>query len=331
MGDAATEAVRRSLQHVGIGTTYAGDAGRALMVSIPGGGTVAVEVKAAAIPSPAKAVEAIRDRADRSAVLLFVGDQISAAAREALNAAGVGWLDRRGHVRLVVPGLVIDTDVPAVPRHDIATAMTQPPIRGRSGLAAASALLMRPDEPPSVTEVARVAGLNASSVTRAFAALAGARLATRIERGVYRPLFPELFWDLASVWPRDQVAIRWRDGAAVPDDDDLTEPGWVAAGVPAAVAWGAPLAVTADFSLHWYAPTEQAVRESMLRNTDGAGESAFVSADPTGLVTATRFHNPSLRRPIAHPLYCALDLAHDSRDREALDQWTPPEGFTRVW
>jgi hypothetical protein len=43
------------------------------------------------------------------------------------------------------------------------------------------------------------------------------------------------------------------------------------------------------------------------------------------------FGAPSLAWPLAHPLFCALDLTAASLDREALEQCTPPEAFARVW
>src|ERR1700685_1176137 len=63
-------------------------------------------VATAAHPTPAEAEE-LTGSAD-----MGVADRVSAAARERLDDAGVGWLDRRGHLRVVAPGLIIDTDVP---------------------------------------------------------------------------------------------------------------------------------------------------------------------------------------------------------------------------
>jgi len=37
-------------------------------------------------------------------------------------------------------------------------------------------------------------------------------------------------------------------------------------------------------------------------------------------------------RPLAAPLFVALDLAQDvGRGREILNTWDPPEGWARVW
>lgn len=85
----------------------------------------------------------------------------------ALNDSAVSWLDRRGHLRLTGDGLYIDADVPPISRKTPERRITRDPITGRSGLAAA-ALLLRPHDPMGVSEIARAAGLNPSSITRAM-------------------------------------------------------------------------------------------------------------------------------------------------------------------
>jgi hypothetical protein len=147
---------------------------------------------------------------------------------------------------------------------------------------------------------------------------------------------PELFWALADVWPRDHVKIRW---AVPPEQDDridfwgpdLARPGWAEAGVQGAVAWGAPLVATADFPLHLYAPDEQLIRKVRLMHDGGHGTEAILSVDPVGLMTRERYKARPLALPVVHPLFCAIALTQSSRDREALEQWTPPGEFTRVW
>ena len=56
-----------------------------------------------------------------------------------------------------------------------------------------------------------------------------------------------------------------------------------------------------------------------------------MAVDPTGLVARFRYRHGGDRLALAHPLVCALDISHAARDREALEQWIPPEGFERVW
>jgi hypothetical protein len=333
----AEDAFARAFREVGLeirsgpGT---GDSARFdLAVVVPGGDEIPVNVKAMAVPTVAQA-RALAHGTERGGVTVLVADQISSAVREALNHEGIAWFDRRGHIRFVYNGVFIDRDVMPQPRH-VMSGTTRVPINGRSGLAAAAALLRNPARPIGVSEIARVAGLNASSITRAMTAIVDAHLAERRARGQYRPLVPELFWALADVWPREGVTIRW---AGAPDieelpsgERDLSQPGWAEAGVRGAMAWNAPLVATSDYPRHWYVPDEHEVRRLATLHENGTGEAWQLSADPIGLITNERFGSDVMGWPFAHPLFCALDLTASARDREALDQWNPPEGFTRVW
>ncbi len=303
-------------------------------LAVPGGRRVDIEVKAMAIPSADRVRELVRSRR-RGALAVLVADQIPSTIRELLNDAGVGWFDRRGHVRLVADGVFIDAEVAPQTRLARIAGVARQPINGRSGLSAAAALLLRSADPMGVSEIARVAGLNPSSITRAMTSLVDAHLAERRGRGQYRPLVPELFWALADVWPRQYVTIRW---ASPPDGDDrlaigrdLTGPGWAVAGVRGGLAWGAPLVATADYPIHFYVPDDSVVRRVVVLNEGGTGDEARLSADPSGLITSERYESDALGWPLAHPVFCALDLTASARDREALEQWMPPEGFTRVW
>lgn len=299
----------------------------------PGGSGVTVEVRAAAVPTMGQLHRLLADEQGPHHIVV-VADQLSEALRDEIDRAGAGWLDRRGHFKLTAPGLWVDADTPAIPRRETGPA-TLDAIRGRSGLAAASALLLRPDHPPGPSEVARHAGLDPSSISRSLASLADVHLAERVGRGRYRPLVPELFWALADAWPRHTVAVRWKDVLGESDPLGLWRTdrsvGCALAGVRGAVAWGAPLAATADYPLHIYAPTEEMIRQAKLVNEDGRGTEVHFSVDPVGYVTADRYESIDPHWWTAHPLFCALDLAASSRDREALEQWNPPEGFTRVW
>lgn len=339
LGQSGTAALRAALIALGLraeAESTDSPAPHDLVVTLPGGETLLVEVKAAAIPTDAQ-VRHLAGQPTPGIVPVVVGDQISAGTRTALNDAGIGWLDRRGHLRLAAGGLFVDTDVPPRPRGTATTRTDRPPIAGRSGLAAAAALLLHPETPIGVTEIARVADLNPSSITRAMASIADADLAQRVARGRYRPLVPELFWALADVWPRERTAVRWTTTPA-PATDSLAhaafDPGngtWVAGGVRGALAWGASLVATADYPIDLYVPDEQTVRRVVARHQGGQGPEVHLAVDPNGFVTKDPHQSPSFAWPVAHPLFCALDLTATSRDREALQQWTPPEGFARVW
>jgi hypothetical protein len=330
----AVEALTAAAAAVGLASAPSVGAGSPdLTFTLPDGGRVPVHVKAASIPTAEQARQAVA-AGPHAGHPVLVADQVSAATRELLNEAGVGWLDRRGHFRFVVPGVFVDADVPAQPRRG--PSVPSEPISGRSGIAAATGLLLRPDDPIGVTEAAEIAKLNPSSITRALGSLVDAHLAERKGRGRYRALLPELFWAVADVWPRRQVPIRWSgdpgpwsdaSGRAAYDPGDSS---WVAAGVRGALVWGAPLVVTADYPTELYVPDEQVIRRVAARHLGGSGPEIALSVDPNGFVTH-RAYNASFAWPVADPLFCALDLTRTSRDREALEQWTPPEGFTRVW
>lgn len=338
MKEAALATVREVVGAIGLSSEVAAldDGDHELVIQRPGGSLLVLRPKAKAIPSVEWA-NTLQPEADRSFV---VADQISAEVRERLNDLGIAWLDRRGHLRFVRDGIFIDTDVPSVPRPSNRLP-GRSPINGRSGLAAASALLLRPDGPMGVSEIARVARLNASSISRAMTALVEAHLAESLGRGRYQPLFPELFWALADAWPRNRTVTglgvselaRPELRAGVKDVDAV---GWAMAGELGSVRWGAPMVLTSDFPCFFYVPDEQAIRTTLaLRPASGPnathGAGVSLAVDPTGLIVGQRWMPNHANLPIAHPLFCALDLTATSRDREALDQWDPPEGFVRVW
>ncbi len=331
---AGVDALRAALIGVGLAAAVEPSGGGRrgdLAVELDSGNTLLIEVKAAAIPTHAQ-IRAIEPSEDT--LMVFVADQLSAAQRAEIESRDAGWLDRRGHLRLVTNDVFIDTDVVPFPRRPGASE-TGVPITGRSGLAAAVALLLRPDDVPGPSAVAQQSGLNQSSISRAMRRLADHHLADHSGRGRYQPLVPELFWALADAWPRETVAVRWRGPIGESDPLGLwrrdQESGCALAGVRGAVAWGAPLVATADFPLHVYVPSAELIRQIQLVNEGGDGVEVHLTVDPVGYLTTDRFSDIDRCWRVAHPLFCALDLATASRDREALEEWNPPEGFTRVW
>jgi hypothetical protein len=322
----AVEAVASALGAVGLVTVAPrGDSMRGdLVVTTPDGRSVEIEVKATSIAT-AEQIDRMRHWRGEGVVPILVADHVPAAARGELNESGISWFDRRGRIRLTAPGVFVDAEVPAAER-GAAGGVVRDPIAGRSGLAASAALLLRPEDPPGVSEIARTAGLNPSSITRALASLAEAHLAERRGRGAYRPLVPELFWALADVWPRERTTIRWADPHSDPGDGS-----WVAGGVRGALEWGAPLVATADYPIDLYVPDDQTIRRVVVQHRGGEGSGVRLVADPTGFISGHGYAAPAFAWPLAAPLFCALDLTATSRDREALEQWTPPEQFTRVW
>jgi hypothetical protein len=336
MAEEAEQAMHAALDHLGIPASGARSGEHAdLAVEVPGGARVLIELKATALPNDAW-LNRVADERVPGAITVVVGDQISQEMRAALSAREVGWLDRRGHMRISAPGLFVDADVPPSPRHDAGTRVASPSIAGRAGLAAAAALLLAPEEALNASATARMAGLNPSSITRALKRLVAAQLVDS-HGSAYRPLVPELFWELAEVWPESHTPVRLPAGALQEtrlglNAAHLDERGWALAAERGAVAWGAPIVLTADYHRSFYIPDRRdLVTAQALATSSARAITVLVTIDPIGLVTRTRFHQRGLQLPLAHPLFCALDLTRTSRDREALEQWTPPDGFTRVW
>lgn len=269
------------------------------------------------------------------AVLVVVGDRVTEAARTVLTSARGGYLDLRGRLAIRAAGLVIDTDIaPVKARAERSTALS-----GKAGLEIATALLMRPERPVVVRELARELGRSPSTTSDVLAALRRDGLidATNAVSGT------DLFWRVADRWPAPRVLL-----ATLPADDDASlarplrlglddvdhEPGWALTDSAAATAYGAGVAARSDQVLDFFVPDESVVRRAtILLGTAASGSQAraTVRVAPVPAVVAQRVRSESAQWPLAHPLFVALDLAQDvGRGREILDAWTP-EGWARVW
>jgi hypothetical protein len=264
-------------------------------------------VAAAAHPTPAEASE-LCGSAD-----FLIADRLSTAARERLNAAGIGWLDRRGHLRIRVPGLIVDTDLPAT---------AQRPVRGsgrlgETGLDIVVTLLGEPERTWGVNELARYLGRSPGRISEILGALRDQGLVTPAAT----PLVPELFWAAADAWKP-----RWMPLSGVPEGPDAAR----LSGGRAAAALGAGLVLTPDWPLELYIADAWSLRN-------------LAAEPPSGRVRAVGARCPSpaaLQLPaagqrsgflLAHPVVIALDLAQDrARGREILQGWSPPK-YARVW
>lgn len=301
-----------------------------LIVTLPDGRTLAIEVKSVSRAEPGPIANALRTwepdlrrrrgAHDAAVVGIVVASSVAEATKNILREHGWGWLDRRGELHIEAPGLFVhDTDV-APPRR-ANDDRGRKPIRGRSGIGTAAALLLWPDDPPGTREIARRCGLSPSSVSEALRSLRGASLV----RSDNRPLIPEAFWALADVWNPPSLAL-----ARAPDVDGL-----VVGGTVAALAWGAPLVVTADYPPDYY--TREDVDLRALRYEYGAPAEAdtracTVTVAPTQLLLSEYVERPGAAHPLVHPLFAALDLARDkARGVEALEVWSPPPPYKRLW
>lgn len=328
------------LEDLGLSVWAADGATGADMVVDVDGQTVLVDVKAVALATPQRAALISSARpSGEGAVPVLVADSIAVAAKEILRARGWGWLDRRhGHLVLRGSGLLIDAKVPTIER--VQRTETNP-LTGRAAKAYAAALLMTPDAPPSIREVAREVGMASATVGDAALRLREAALVR--EDG--RPLYPELFWELADLWtqyepvplrtlPTEDEFVALLEFRGVPGE--LHKMGPALAGTAAAVAYGAPLTVAGDIPPDFYLPSPAAVSSIARRfgrAEDFEERTCAVTVAPTQLVCTRRFSmRPRPPWALAHPLFVALDLAQDrSRGREILNDFTPPKEFTRVW
>ncbi|OLT03798.1 hypothetical protein BJF90_03820 [Pseudonocardia sp. CNS-004] len=258
---------------------------------------------------------------------MVVADRITAEARQRLRQAGLSWLDRRGHLRLVGPGLLVDADVPA----SSAPVAERSGIVGDVGVELAAQLLLDPGEPVGVRAAATALSRAPSSISEAFRALRAAGLVD-VKR---RPVVPELFWELSSRW--NPVS---RDLASLPDlgrspenealrlgiDDVGTTTGWALTDTVAAAVFGAPVGMRADHPRDFYVPDQRTLRRAVQVLGPAIAPSSRVGRvrlAPTPMVCARRIDATAWaneRWPLANPLFVALDLAQDpGRGREILD------------
>jgi len=290
---------------------------------------------------------------------IIVANQLSDEAKTLLTTHnrsrrtdGWSWLDRRGELQLNHPATAGTLQFPGASPADrgsaggawpLASPRSDGPIRGRAGISAAAALLLTPDDPPSIRAIARAAGMSHGAIGEALQLLRAAGLV----EPTGAPERPDLFWALAAVWRPTRVApVAELPTPAVAkrlhaDADGAAEdrPGWCVAGDEAAQAWGAPMFVGGSRPWIWV-PTEADARraERVLVTASWNDCRAVVAVPPTALVTARRVRPepdpaPLPFLPTAHPLFLALDLAQDlARGREVLEQWDPDRpGITRVW
>jgi hypothetical protein len=340
----AEDAIVAALAAVGLPVSVAepgGDRGFDLVVDV-GGVPLGVQLKTAATVTP----ESLKRWPNRPTpspghaqpLVVVVADRVLAAARDALRERGWGWLDLRGHLYLSGPGVLVDTDLPAIrSAHRSAN-----PFAGAVGLETACALLMNPNRPAAVRRLAREIGRSPSSVSSVLEAFRRDQLITREDKAA----IPELFWATASIWkPLTTEVAR----LSIVDDPAIATSlhtgwenpegnvGWALADAMAAAAYGAPIGIRSGYPPDFYVPDAATARRAetllglpMSRETRGA----TLRVAPVPQVCGLR--NPPIPNrapwPLAHPLFVALDLANDpGRGREVLSDWTPPEGYVRVW
>jgi hypothetical protein len=112
----AIEALEAALAAVGLTAAQPHpDSRRAdLVVVTPDGRSFEVEVFAAATATAAE-IDRVAHWRGEGVVPILVAHEVPDSVRGDLDARNLGWLDRRGHLRLAAPGFVVDAEVPAGP------------------------------------------------------------------------------------------------------------------------------------------------------------------------------------------------------------------------
>lgn len=330
LGRLAADALATALDSIDVRYKSATGSGADLVAHVDDR-VLAIDIKTTAYATPERVRAMLAHHPRRSATHLLVADHITGAARQELAAAGWSWLDRRGHIYLRAPGVMIDREIEPLPRPGLGAASD--PISGAAGLAVAYSILLDPETPQPVRASAPLLGFSPSSISTARSALRDAGL---LERDGL-PVVPELFWALVDMWNPERA---WLVNKPKPGDihtnvHDLDEPGWCLTGTAAAVEWGAPV-VAVNPIVDLYVPGP--VMVTIARREYGAARgpadaTSSIAVAPASLVTSHRTRPRRKGRwPLAHPLAVALDLARDrARGREILEDWTPPPEFHRVW
>jgi hypothetical protein len=339
------EALRETVGALGLAieALEPGSASADLVLINPAGGRVVIEVKRLSLASADGLDRRIkqwsRQTSLEATIGVLVADRVTREAREMLRAAGWGWLDLRGHLHIAGPGLFIDTDVPAMREAPGRSA----PLAGRVGVEVAALLLLDPDEPAAVRQIAGLLSRAPSSVSQVLSSMQAAVLLDE-ER---RPTVPELFWELAARWRpshADVQAVPSPNRGAVNDalrlgfENVEATTGWVLTDTMAAAAYGAPVGVRSDHPLDFYVPDKATLRRAVhllgaARDRDS--RAATVRVAPVPMICSRRVDATGWAEqvwPLAQPLFVALDLAQDpGRGREVLDGWTPGDRGRRVW
>jgi len=344
-GQDAVDVLINAVQAVGLDarrTVGGTDQRTDVLVVLPDGTTLAVRVKATSLVTADSAPGQLRrwsSSAENDAVPLVVADRITADGRDRLNRAGWSWLDLRGHLKMVGPGLFVDTDVPALSKPGSARRA----FGGRVSIELAALLLLNPTTRIGVRTAAMTLERAPSSISEALTAL---RKADLVDAN-HLPAVPELFWELMEHWrplSEDVASIpvpgRARENPVLHlglDDVESTV-GWALTDTVAAALYGAPVSMRADHPPDFFVPDQTVLRRAVRilgPATTPATRAGRIRTAPVPMVCARRVDGTVWANeswPLANPLFVALDLAQDpGRGREILDMWNPGKPWHRVW
>jgi len=285
-----------------------------LLVQFANGDSVDVFVEGLSTVRPG-----IVDRLSSERPMVVVAERVPELMRTELDRAGVGWLDRRGHLKFRHGGVWLDTDVPST--LGVAAVAAANPLGGPVAKEVAiAALVAYPLALPGVREVARRIEASPAGVSRAIARLAESGLMTRDLRAAV----PSLFWAVTSSW-----APEWQPLSSVPEPS----PGLVAAGTRAALALGAPVTVPKGYPIELLAADASTLRRTLRgapTSIGRAGPSALITLTPSRLAFDESDSGASVDgHRVAPVAVVAASIAHDpARGAEIVEQWNMPD---RAW
>jgi len=302
------------------------------------GATARVNIKRRALVDEVAARRLITEYAQVDGLLLVVADRVTESARRVLSASGTGYLDLRGHLALRAPGLVVNTEISPVRERPARS----DPLAGAAGLEVATALLMEPERPVAVRELARTLNRAPSTVSSVLTALRREHLigADNAVSG------SDLFWRAVERWPSKRTQL-----ASLPETNDTNlahalrlgldeptdEPGWALTDSAAAAAYGAPIGFRSGQVMDFLVPDQAVLRRAttLLQPTHSTAQvraTVRVAPVPRAVTHRVAPSSEQFGWPLAHPLFVALDLAQDAgRGREILEGWTPDSEWARVW
>ena len=267
-------------------------------------------------PTPSDLRQLVSDTAGRYPAVL-VADRISEAGRDVLRDASWGWLDRRGHLRIWMAGLRMESPLPS----GTPTASSGRPREPWTtvGFEIALAALCEPTDAVTARRVAPIIGRSAGSTHALIQRFINVGL---VGPKTHRPLLPELFWEASARWPDDgwvslpvplaDVAERVGPGELVRVDER------------AATLGGARITAAAEMAPRAYVRTASAFRRARALSERGADTSCWVRPAPIRWLPVNDAHPATDQHPwaVGHPMVCALRLAADpSRGREIVEAW----------
>lgn len=242
------------------------------------------------------------------AVGLLVTSRLAPAHREALAAAGAGWLDRRGQVS--VPPLGIEAEVAPM----VAPPFARDDVWQRGGVIAVALALLQQEGPVPVTwDLGFYAGLTGGGVSLAMQDLRSLNMIDEHDHPRRDALFAQLAARWRTYWfPVERLpTVAELDGEArllIAGSDDLRQPGWAVlprATQTAKVSDDGPprLLVPDQRALAWLLRTCQSA-------TSAETAAVLVSAAPSPVAVAQRQPaDADTDRPMAHPVTAALEQA----------------------